>query len=57
MAKIVNRQFSKEAVQMAKKENTHTHEKMLKIISHQENTKQKSNEIPLETNWDNYLQN
>ena len=55
MAKIVNRQFSKEAVQMAKKENTHTHEKMLKIISHQENTKQKSNEIPLETNWDNYL--
>ena len=41
----MNRQFSKEHIQMANK----THEKMLNITHHQENTNQNHDEISLPT--------
>ena len=41
----MNRHFSKEDIQMANQ----THEKMLNITHHQENTNQSYNEIPLHT--------
>ena len=41
-AKILNRHFSKEDIQMAKK----THEKMLNITHYQRNANQNHNEVP-----------
>ena len=47
-AKELNRHFSKEDIQMAKK----THDKMLNITHYQRNANQNHNEVPLHTSQD-----
>ena len=47
-AKELNRHFSKEDIQMAKK----THEKMFNITHYQRNANQNHNEVPLQANQD-----
>ena len=47
-AKELNRHFSKEDIQMAKK----THEKMLNITHYQRNANQNHNEVPLHATQD-----